>query len=175
MIKAKATALFAAGDRYEALRKEIRSNGFVKDFGVQFQRKDGTLIDCLFTAHLLTHAQDETEGYQGIIRDVMAQKQAEQKIKAQKATEIMNVGRGQLVHVEAPKAHVISRCLNEATDFAASSAGRAHVHLVLILDKDGNVAMGKMKMNPLNQEGADVVLRSLGNAGSRVIRLSALF
>ncbi len=76
-------------------------------------------------------------------------------LKAQKTTEIMNVGRGQLVHVEAPKAHVITRCLNEATDFASTAAGRAHVHLVLILGKDGNVAMGKMKVSSVIQEVAE--------------------
>lgn len=76
-------------------------------------------------------------------------------LKAQKTTEIMQVGRGQLVHVEAPKAHVICRCLNEATDFASSTAGRAHVHMVLILDKEGNVAMGKMKMTSVIQEIAE--------------------
>ena len=76
-------------------------------------------------------------------------------LKAQKATDMMNVGRGQLVHVEAPKAHIICRCLNEATDFAATSAGRAHVHLVLILNKDGNVAMAKMKVSSVIQEVAE--------------------
>ena len=76
-------------------------------------------------------------------------------LKAQKATEIMNVGRGQLVHVEAPKAHVLARCLNEATDFAATAAGRAHVHMVVILEKDANVAMAKMKLEGIIQEIAD--------------------
>ena len=76
-------------------------------------------------------------------------------LKAQKTTEIMQVGRGQLVHVEAPKAHVICRCLNESTDFAGHTAGRAHVHLVLILEKEGNVAMGKMKIASVIQEVAE--------------------
>ncbi len=77
-------------------------------------------------------------------------------LKAQKATELMNVGRGQVVHVEAPKAHIVARCLNEATDFAATATGRAHVHMVLILDKEeGNVALGKMKMETIIQELAD--------------------
>ena len=76
-------------------------------------------------------------------------------LKAQKTTEVMNVGRGQLVHVEAPKSHVICRCLNEATDFAANTAGRAHVHMVLILEKEGNVAMGKMKITSAIQEIAE--------------------
>lgn len=76
-------------------------------------------------------------------------------LKAQKATDIMNVGRGQLVHVEAPKAHIIARCLNEATDFAATASGRAHVHMVLILAKDGNLAMAKMKVASVIQELAE--------------------
>ena len=76
-------------------------------------------------------------------------------LKAQKTTEIMNVGRGQLVHVEAPKAHVICRCLNEATDFASTASGRAHVHMVVIIGKDGNVAMAKMKVASVIQEVAE--------------------
>ncbi len=76
-------------------------------------------------------------------------------LKAQKTTEIMEVGRGQLVHVEAPKAHIICRCLNEATDFAANASGRAHVHMVLILEKEGNVAMGKMKITSAIQDIAE--------------------
>jgi CheY-like chemotaxis protein len=76
-------------------------------------------------------------------------------LKAQKTTEVMNVGRGQLVHVEAPKSHVICRCLNEATDFASTASGRAHVHMVLILEKEGNVAMGKMKIASAIQEIAE--------------------
>jgi len=74
-------------------------------------------------------------------------------LKAQQATEMMNVGRGQVVHIEAPKAHIICRCLNEATDFSATSAGKAHVHMVLILNKEeGNIAMGKMKLESVIQE-----------------------
>ncbi len=75
-------------------------------------------------------------------------------LKAQKATDIMGVGRGNLVHIQAPKAHVIARCLNEATDFAATAAGKAHVHMVLCMNTDGNVAMGKMKLDAIIQEVA---------------------
>ncbi len=75
-------------------------------------------------------------------------------LKAQKATDLMDVGRGQLVHVEAPKAHIIARCLNENTDFSSSEAGKAHLHMVLILAKDGNLAMAKMKLGSVIQESA---------------------
>jgi CheY-like chemotaxis protein len=73
-------------------------------------------------------------------------------LKAQKSTEIMHVGRGQMVHVEAPKGHVICRCLNESTDFSATTSGRAHLHMVLLLNADGNLAMGKMKAASVIQE-----------------------
>jgi CheY-like chemotaxis protein len=76
-------------------------------------------------------------------------------LKAQKSTEIMNVGRGQMVHVEAPKGHVICRCLNESTDFTSTTSGRAHVHMVLLLDSEGNLAMGKMKVASVIQEMAE--------------------
>ena len=75
-------------------------------------------------------------------------------LKAQKSTEIMGVGRGSMVHIEAPKAHLIARCLNEATDFAANAEGRAHVHMVLVISKEGNLAMAKMKMDSVIQEVA---------------------
>jgi hypothetical protein len=71
-------------------------------------------------------------------------------LKAQKATELMQVGLGQVVHVEAPKAHIICRCLNEATDFAVTAGDRSHVHMVLVLNKKvGNVALGKMKLESI--------------------------
>ena len=73
-------------------------------------------------------------------------------LKAQNTTEIMGVGRGNMVHIQAPKAQVIARCLNEATDFSASESGRAHIHMVLVLDNEGNLAMGKMKLDAIIQE-----------------------
>ncbi|MBU1565246.1 MAG: response regulator [Proteobacteria bacterium] len=76
-------------------------------------------------------------------------------LKAQKATDVMNVGRGQVVHIEAPKAHVIARCLNEADDFSQSQAGKAHIHLVLLLAKDANLAMGKIKLESIIHQVAE--------------------
>ncbi|MCP4374243.1 MAG: response regulator [Deltaproteobacteria bacterium] len=73
-------------------------------------------------------------------------------LKAQKTTEIMGVGRGNMCHIQAPKAQIIVRCLNEATDFAANQSGRAHIHMVLILGMEGNLAMGKMKLDGVIQD-----------------------
>ena len=76
-------------------------------------------------------------------------------LKAQKATDVMNVGRGQVVHIDAPKAHIIARCLNEADDFSQSQAGKAHVHLIMLMAKDANLAMGKIKLESIIHEVAE--------------------
>ncbi|WP_028581663.1 response regulator [Desulfogranum japonicum] len=73
-------------------------------------------------------------------------------LKAQKATDIMNVGRGQVVHIDAPKAHIFARCMNEAEDYTATQAGKAHVHIIMLLDKEGNLAMAKIKMESILSE-----------------------
>ena len=67
----------------------------------------------------------------------------------------MNVGRGQLVHVEAPKAHIIARCLNEADNFSDTQSGKAHIHLVLMLTKDANLAMGTINLESIIHEVAE--------------------
>jgi len=65
-------------------------------------------------------------------------------LNAQKATDQMGVGRGNLMQIRAPEAIVMMRCLNEATDFAATKEGKAHFHTVVILDPDGNTGMAAM-------------------------------
>lgn len=68
-------------------------------------------------------------------------------LNAQKATDAMGVGRGNLVQIRAPQATVIMRCLNEATDFASTSGGKAHFHTVVLLSPEGNVGMASMLLD----------------------------
>jgi predicted regulator of Ras-like GTPase activity (Roadblock/LC7/MglB family) len=76
-------------------------------------------------------------------------------LNAQKATEEMKVGRGNLMEIRAPQAVVMMRCLNEATDFSATKAGRAHFHTVVVLDPDGNAAMAKMILDSVVEKVAE--------------------
>lgn len=72
-------------ERHRQLRMDLVRDGFIKDFGVRLRRKDGAILECLVTAHLLTDATGHIEGYQGILRDITAQRQAEEKIRKQNA------------------------------------------------------------------------------------------
>jgi len=75
-------------------------------------------------------------------------------LKSQQTTDMMGVGRGNMIHVTAPKAQILVRCLNENTDFAANEPGRAHVHMMLVLSPEGNIALGKMKLEQTIQKVA---------------------
>lgn len=65
---------------------------------------------------------------------------------AQKASLDMGTGRGQLVHVEAEHAHIIVRCLNEGNDPLKSESGKAHIHLVLVLNSESSLGLAKLKV-----------------------------
>lgn len=75
--------LYTDRKQYERFHDEIDKKGFVKDFSIKFNHADGSVIDCLLTANLLSYPDGGIEGYQGIVRDITPQKQAERKIKAQ--------------------------------------------------------------------------------------------
>ncbi len=70
-------------------------------------------------------------------------------LNAQKATDQMGVGRGNFMQIRAPQAIVLMRCLNEATDFAASATGKAHFHTVVIMSPEGNVGMAGMLLDKI--------------------------
>ncbi len=70
-------------------------------------------------------------------------------MNAQKASLEMGTGRGQFVHIEAEKAHIFVRCLNEGTDPLKSQPGKAHIHLVLVLTDDSSIGLAKMKINSI--------------------------
>ncbi|OQW99949.1 MAG: hypothetical protein BWK74_00985 [Desulfobacteraceae bacterium A6] len=76
-------------------------------------------------------------------------------VNAQKASLEMGTGRGQLVHIEAEYANIIVRCLNEGTDPLRSQPGKAHIHLMLILNSDAALGLAKMKIGKIIGSLAD--------------------
>lgn len=82
LLRLMATALWTDAGEYERFQQEIETTGFVKDFAVRFTKKDGMILDCLLTAHLLHHPEGHIEGYQGIIRDITEKKRLESVAEA---------------------------------------------------------------------------------------------
>ncbi len=73
-------------------------------------------------------------------------------LKTQRTTEKIGMGKSQMIHIDAPHAQIIVHCMNEVTDAAKGAVGSAHIHIVLILDADSNLAIGKMKLKSVIQE-----------------------
>ena len=76
-------------------------------------------------------------------------------LNAQKSSLEMGTGRGQQVHVEAEKAHILVRCLNEGTDPLRSQPGKSHIHLVVVLKSDASIGLAKMRMNSVAEKLAE--------------------
>jgi PAS domain S-box-containing protein len=60
-------------------REEVERHGSVKDLEIRLRRRDGVEIDCLMTATWWKAEDGTFLGYQGIDRNITAQKQAEQE------------------------------------------------------------------------------------------------
>lgn len=76
-------------------------------------------------------------------------------MNAQKASLEMGAGRGQVVHIEGEKAHILVRCHNEGTDPLRSQPQRAHIHTVLVLKPDASIGMAKLKLGQVVEKLAE--------------------
>lgn len=59
----------------------IENKGFTKDFAVNLLKKDGTVINALITSVPIKNKNAEVIAFQGSIRDITAQKEAENALK----------------------------------------------------------------------------------------------
>lgn len=75
--------LFADRQAYGAFQDRIDTDGFVHDHPVQLRRRDGTLRECLITAHQRTSKGHAPRGCQAIIRDVTPLKRALDELRQQ--------------------------------------------------------------------------------------------
>ncbi len=60
---------------------EIEEQGFVKDYSVDFKKKDGTILSTLIMAAVQEGEDGSVTGYEGIIRDVTERKREEEDRK----------------------------------------------------------------------------------------------
>jgi PAS domain S-box-containing protein len=80
MLNMAARELYSNPLDRDRFQEQIERDGFVRDYATKFLRRDGTHMDCLLTATLRKDDNGKVLGYQGIIRDVTEQKQAQEKL-----------------------------------------------------------------------------------------------
>lgn len=79
-------------------QQTILKNGYVRDYEIQFQKKDGTRLDCLLTTSLWRSEEGEILGYQGIIRDVTEQKRMTRQLQQVQKLEAIGTLAGGIAH-----------------------------------------------------------------------------
>jgi len=81
ILKLNAKVAYVSEKDRENFKKIIRKDGYVKAFEQKLKKKNGTVMDCILTVTTKKDAGGRIVAYQGIIRDITAEKLAEQMIR----------------------------------------------------------------------------------------------
>ena len=104
--------IYVRGEDREKYKAKIERDGFLKDMELNLKRKDGSLITVLETSLAIYNDKGEVVGYEGLIRDVTAMKDAEKRLmdanrelkkqidKTEKAIEKLKEAQQQLIQSE---------------------------------------------------------------------------
>ena len=65
----------------ESFKKVLLEKNYVKDYELKLRRHDESVMDCIVTVMTKRSEKNNVVGYQGIIRDITATKQAEETIR----------------------------------------------------------------------------------------------
>jgi diguanylate cyclase (GGDEF)-like protein/PAS domain S-box-containing protein len=81
VLKFNAKVAYVTPEDQENFKKVIKEKGYTKDFEIKLKKRDGGIMDCLVTVMTKRNEREQIIGYQGIIRDITATKQAEETIR----------------------------------------------------------------------------------------------
>ena len=85
MIDITAQEKYLDSNDRKRFQREVEEKGSVQDFEVRLKKKNGDKLHCLMTATLRRAHDGSILGYQGIIRDITQQKQAEEALRESEA------------------------------------------------------------------------------------------
>jgi two-component system, cell cycle sensor histidine kinase and response regulator CckA len=83
MIGMDVTEIYTSPLDRDKFREEIARTGSLKGYPISLKRKDGSLMQCRVTASLRRAGDGTIIGYQGILREVTAEMEAEKRIREQ--------------------------------------------------------------------------------------------
>ncbi|MEZ4885703.1 MAG: response regulator [Chitinophagales bacterium] len=90
-------SLFDDKESLDIFNEELERTGVVKDFEARLKRKNGSVLDCLFTSTAWRSIDGELTGYHGMIRDVTIRKKTQELEKAKQIAERSAMLKGQFL------------------------------------------------------------------------------
>ncbi|MCB0225377.1 MAG: PAS domain S-box protein, partial [Anaerolineae bacterium] len=121
-LRLNALATYAQPADRARFQEAMANHGVVKDFEIRMRRKDGREIDALITATVRQADDGTIQGYQGIVRDITAQKEAAQErlrvLELQKAKEAADVANQAKSTFLANMSHELRTPLNAIIGFS---------------------------------------------------------
>jgi two-component system NtrC family sensor kinase len=100
-----------ASDRIE-FQRMIEAEGFVKDYEVQFKRKDGEPLTVLLTAHVRKDRSGKVLGYQGLLVNITERKRLEQQLFQSEKLAAMGRLTAQIAHELNNPIYGVMNCLD---------------------------------------------------------------
>jgi len=90
-------SLFDDSTTLDAFNEALDQTGVVKDFEARLKRKNGSVLDCLFTSTAWSSADGDLTGYHGMIRDITIRKKTQELEKAKQVAERSAMLKGQFL------------------------------------------------------------------------------
>ena len=75
------TGLYANPEERRVFQELMEQEGFVREWEVEFKKKDGGTITVLLTAHVIRDSEGKVVGYEGINIDITQRKQLERELR----------------------------------------------------------------------------------------------
>jgi two-component system NtrC family sensor kinase len=94
--------LYVHPEDRRTFQKLMERNGFVRDFEVEFKRKEGKKVTILLTAHPIRNEQGEIIGYQGLNIDITERKEMERRVEeaVKKFQKISEMGEDGIILID---------------------------------------------------------------------------
>ena len=112
-----------ASDRIE-FQRMIEAQGFVKDYEVQFKKKDGAPLTVLLTAHVSKDRSGRVLGYQGLFVDITERKRLEQQLFQSEKLAAMGRLTAQIAHELNNPIYGVMNCLDLLKSEVPASSSR---------------------------------------------------
>jgi diguanylate cyclase (GGDEF)-like protein/PAS domain S-box-containing protein len=138
LLRQKAHILYVDAADRERFSTEIEANGTVRDFELRLRTKDDRILNCLLSSMVRRGTSGDILGYQGIIHDVTARRESENRLRDSEhftRTIIASVQQGITVYDRNLRYQVFNHFMEELTGIPASAVigrdpGEVFPHLI---------------------------------------------